>query len=199
MTTPWREVVPCGRCGVPVSTETPIKAWIRSHENLDSRQACLCIGDSDLWVHRYGTREGPRVDRDVKYLMLVEIKTHGRDLNAQLRDLYLIINDLLRTNTWKVQRDNGQFLNGHDQNSRIVRSSFAGRPVQVHCFGVHLLRLTGATPDTSDLIKWDRKTISRAELVELLRFDRSPDSLRLMEHRSHKRRDDHPTLPLEIP
>lgn len=197
MTAPWREMVPCDKCGSPVSTESPIKAWIRRHPSLDSVKDCLCIGDSDLWVHRYGLRRTLQrgVDRDVKYLQLVELKTHGRGLNDQLHDLYRIINDLLRTNSWKDQRDNGRFTTGHQQNSRIVYSHWAGRNVQVHCYGVHLLRISGATPNQSDDIKWDGRAITYPQLVKLLRFDLNPDSLRPLEHRFHKRRhDQQPTL-----
>lgn len=195
MTKGFRETVPCQRCGASVSSEQPIKTWIRKHEDLDSQKACLCIGDSDLWVHRYGTRNTRwKVDRSTQYVMLVEVKTHGRELDDYQRDDLLLINDLLRTNTWKEQRIGGSFVAGHMQNTRVVKSFIAGERVQVHCYGVHLLRLSGATPDDSDFIVWDRKDITREQLTELLRFDLHPDSLRPMEHRTHKRVVDLPTL-----
>lgn len=195
MTIGWRETVSCPNCGTTVSTEQPVKAWIRGHTELDSRNACLCIGDSDLWVQRYGTRRTRwSVDRSTQYLMLVEVKTHGRDLDDPQRDLMLIVNDLLRTKTWKDQRAAGLFVTGHLQNVRIVHSYIGKRWVQVHCFGAHLLRLSGSTPLTSDLITWDRKEITQEQLVQLLRFDLSPDSLRPMEHRTHKRSVKAPTL-----
>lgn len=195
MTTGWREVVDCPRCGLSVSTEAPIKAWIRSNEHLDSRRACLCIGDSDLWVQRYGTRLTPKgVDRAVQYLMLVEIKTHGGRLNPAQRDLLLIVNDLLRTKAWKDQREAGAFVTGHQQNVRVVHSRINQRWVMIHCYGVHLLQLSGSTPEDSETIRWDRKQITRQQLTELIRFDLSPDTLRRMEHRSHKRRVEAPRL-----
>lgn len=195
MTVGWRETVPCPRCGVPVSTEQPIKSWIRSNRDLDSRQHCLCIGDSDLWIQRYGTRRHQSgVDRSVMYLMLVEIKTHGRDLDDSQRDLLHIINQLLRTNPWKEQRDEGRFVAGHRQNVRIVSSVIAGQLIRIHCYGVHKLRISGATPDASDRLTWDDKPIDAAQLTKLLRYDLHPDSLRPMEHRSHKRALDMPGL-----
>lgn len=198
MTREWREAVPCSRCGSPVSTEQPIKAWIRTHRELDSRQECLCVGDSDLWVQRYGVREWHKgIDRSVMYLMLVEVKTNSADINDPQRDLLMIINDLLRTVPWKEQRVNGRFVPGHDQNARIVHSHIAGQKVQVHCYGVHKLRLSGSTPDQSDRITWDTKQIDTEQLVKILRYDLSPDTLKPMEHRSHKKLislPDQPTL-----
>lgn len=191
----WREVVPCQRCGSEVSTEQPIKAWIRANRDLDSHRHCLCIGDSDLWVQRYGTRKHQSgVDRSVMYLMLIEIKTNARDLDEPQRDLLHIVNQLLRTNPWKEQRDNGQFVNGHQQNVRLVYSSMARRKVQVQCYGVHKLRLAGHVPNESDWITWDDKPVTAAQLMELLRYDLHPDSLLRMEHRSHKRSMEMPGL-----
>jgi hypothetical protein len=188
VTTGWRETVPCQRCGNQVSTEQPIKSWIRAHRDLDSRRACLCIGDSDLWVQRYGTR--PRrsgVDRDTMHLMLVEIKTNARDLDASQRDLLYAVDQLLRTNGWKEERAGGRFRQGHPQNARLVYSYIAGRQVQIICHGVHKLRLSGSTPNDSDSIIWDKRPITVEQMVALLRYDLNPDSLRPIEHyRSHK-------------
>lgn len=197
MTTEWRETTPCPNCGVPVSTEQPVKAWIRTNPELDSIRQCLCIGDSDLWVQRYGVRRNPRTrtDRSVMYLMLVEVKAHGRDLDDSQRDLLSIVNQLLRTLPWKEQRDGGRFLPGHSQNARIVYGYIAGQRVQVQCYGVHKLRMSGATPSDSARITWDNKPISREKLVDVLRYDLNPDNLRRLEHRSHKLGGpDHPQL-----
>jgi hypothetical protein len=188
VTSGWRETTPCPRCGVPVSTEQPIKAWIRANRNLDSRRACLCIGDSDLWVQRYGTRaHQDGIDRSVMYLMLVEIKTHARDLDASQRDLLHIVNQLLRTNPWKEQRDGGRFVEGHSQNARMVYSVIAGERIRLNCYGVHKLRLAGADPESSEWITWDDRLVTAEQLVAVLRYDLHPDSLRRMEHRNHKR------------
>lgn len=196
MTTDWREYVPCVTCGAQVSTEQPIKAWIRSHRDLDSRKACLCIGDSDLWVQRYGTRRTrwKGTDRNTQYLMLVEIKTHGRDLDEPQRDLLVMVNDLLRTMPWKEQRSVGRFVLGHQQNVRMVHSYIAGRWVQVLCYGVHKVRMDGATPDSSTVITWDHKEINAEQFAKLLRFELNPDSLLRMEDRTRKRIVDYPTL-----
>lgn len=195
MTTGWRETVPCQQCGNPVSTEQPIKSWIRGHRDLDSRRACLCIGDSDLWVQRYGTRRGTTgVDRSVMYIMLVEIKTHGRELDESQRELLGFVSELLRTKPFAEQRVGGRFVAGHRQNVRLIRSYSSGRPIQLHCYGVHLLRLSGSTPEDSEKITWDQHPVTKKQLVGLLRYDLDPDSLREIEHRSHKRKVDVPEL-----
>jgi len=58
----------------------------------------------------------------------------------------------------------------------------------VHCYGVHKLRLSGPTPDQSDRITWDNKSIDTEQLIKVLRYDLSPDTLKPMENRSHKKR-----------
>jgi len=128
------------------------------------------------------------------YLMLVEIKTNGADLNEPQRDLLHIINQLMRTKPWKEQRDAGRFMPGHQQNARIVYSHIAGQKIHCYSYGVHKLRLSDAKPDASDRITWDDKQISTPQLVQILRYDLSPDTLLPLEHRSHKRRDDAPAL-----
>jgi hypothetical protein len=136
----------------------------------------------------------PGVDRNVQYLMLVEIKTHGRVIESAQRDLLLLVNQLLRTVPWKEQRAVGRFLVGHQQNVRRVYAFIAGRTVQVHCYGVHKLRLSGSTPPDSEWITWDDKPIDADQLAKVLRFDLSPDTLRPLEHREHKRIIDMPSL-----
>lgn len=190
MTTRWRETVTCGICGAVVDTDPLIKRWIRGNRKLDSQDECLYIGDSDLWVHKWGVR-GTRwrgVSRDVQYLMLVETKTYDRSLDEPQRDHLHLINQLLRTHPWKEDRDKGRFIPGHTRNIRMVYAHLAGQKVAVHSHGVHVLRLTGATPMDSDAMTWDAKPITPSQLEKLLRFDLSPDSLRPMEHRTHKRR-----------
>jgi hypothetical protein len=126
--------------------------------------------------------------------MLVEIKTNGRDLDDSQRDLLHIVNQLLRTTPWKDQRESGRFPVGHRQNVRNVYSSIARRRIQLLCYGVHKWRLSGSAPEDSEWMTWDDKPIETDQLVKLFRFDLSPDTLRAMEHRVHKRVVSRPTL-----
>jgi hypothetical protein len=134
------------------------------------------------------------------YLMLVEVKTNGATVNQAQRDLLTIVNQLLRTVAWKDQRTDGRFDPGHRQNARLVYSVIAGKKIQLQCYGVHRLTLSGATPDDSEWIQWDYTTLTGVtELVEILRFDKNPDSLKPMEHRSHKRQQEALPVKQEMP
>lgn len=171
--------------------EDPFNAWVRAHPRLDSRTDHMVITDSDMWVHRYAIRHRGGVLRDVQYVMLVEWKTHGADLTPSQRDTLHIVNQLLRTERWRDQRVNGQFAPGHRQNTAPLKDVFSAwlkRRVQVISYGAHKLQLSGSTPDDSDRIVWDSTQITASQLVEVLRFDRNPDSLLPMEHRQHKKK-----------
>jgi hypothetical protein len=100
----------------------------------------------------------------------------------------------LRTVPWRNQRDRGKLKPGHDPDARIIYSVMNGCKIQLICYGVHKLRLSGSAPDASQWITWDDKPINEQTLTLLLRFDIHPDSLRPMEHRRHKRADHTPTL-----
>lgn len=169
--------------------EHPFDAWVRSKPELDSVRECIVITDTDKWIHRYGFRRTKwGVDREVQYLMMVERKTHGADMTDSQRDTLHIVNQLLGTVPWKEQRLLGRLVSGHSQNTRIVYSTLNRRKVQIICYGVHKLRLSGASPKDSAWITWDDKEITEQQLVGLFRFDLNPVSLRPLEHRTHKRR-----------
>jgi hypothetical protein len=186
MTARWREYVDCPSCGARVSTEQPFDTWVRNHPQLDSVRDGITITDGDKWVHRYAIRTGGAADRSVQYLMTVEVKTHERRMPPSQSDTLTMVNDLLRTVPWKEQRESGKLAAGHRQNIRVVQSVFSGRRVQLLCYGIHVLRFSGAGPEDSDWMTWDGHQIGPEHLVKLLRFEIHPDSLQIMEHRHHK-------------
>jgi hypothetical protein len=198
VTTDWRETAQCPNCGTHVATEQPIKTWIRKHEDLDSREKCLWIGDSDLWVHKWAEQRTRHrgYNRDIQRLMLCEVKTYWRDMDESQRDTMWNIDRLLRTKAWKDQRLSGMFAVGHLQNVRVVYGLRAGKPIVLHCYGVHKLRMDGPTPDASNRLEWDNKKISVEQLLQLLAFEISPDTFKPIEDRVHKRLVDQPTLEL---
>lgn len=198
MTAGWRHYVPCQVCGAQVSAEYPFDAWVREHPELDSIKDGIVITDGDKWVHRYAIRTGGRIDKAVQYLMSVEVKAFERDLTDSQRDTLHMINQLLRTTPWKEQRLDGRLISHHAQNVRVVHSTLNGRTVQLLCYGVHKLRLSHGTPDNSEWMTWDDKKITTDQLVGLLRFDLNPDSLRVLEHRHHKRTLRAVPLPLDL-
>jgi hypothetical protein len=69
------------------------------------------------------------------------------------------------------------------------------RWVQVKAFGFHLVRMNGRTPDSSTQILWDKREISKADLVSLLQFNLDPDTLEVMNWRIHHRENATPLLP----
>jgi len=157
--------------------------------------------DTDMWVHKFGKRRGrfSAWDRDVQYLMKVEVKTHGADITDAQRDTINAVDALLRTKPFKEYRDSGQLAPGHKDNVRRVVSLFSGKPTRIICHGLHVLRMSGSTPGTSAAdpngwITWDGRPITDKQLEMLFRYELDPDSLRLLEHREHKKQSNQDTL-----
>lgn len=163
MTRPFRNSRPCPNCGHAVSLETPFSEWIRNHPDLDSSKGYV-VADKDLILHQYKTEEGGELQR----IMVVEVKTCNAPIEKYQADTLYLIDQFLRN------RPNGD--------SRIVReyadpvhSIMSGRSVRVSAYGVHLLELSGLTPDDSHEIKWDRTHITKADLIGLLTFRILPE------------------------
>lgn len=152
--------------------------------------------DTDMWVHKFGERIG-RVsgwDRSVQYLMKIEVKTHGAMVGTAQMDTINAVDNLLRTKPWKEHRVSGRLVPGHPQNTRKVFSRMAGQDVRIICHGVHILRMSAETPGSSEWLKWDEREISVSELERIMRYELDPDSLRVLEHREHKKASDQPPL-----
>lgn len=159
MTTPRRD-----------GCEEPWKAWIRSHERLDSRIDGIVLTDCDMWIHKYKSTADKISTREIQHIMLVECKTFGAKLPDAQRDTYNVIDCILRR-----------------QNGKIWKlPTFDGKPSRlVRCWGVHVWRMSNSTPDDSAWMLWDEKPITAGVLVGLLRFDIDPDTLRERSDRRH--------------
>ncbi len=197
----YRHSIDCRNCGATNNIEEPWKKWIRNNENLDSLVHGISIMDTDMWVHKFGKRRGRfgGWDRDVQYLMKVEVKTHAADITEAQQDTINAVDALLRTKPLKEFRDSGQLVSGHKDNVRQVVSQFSGKKVRIICHGLHILRMSGQTPGTSDAdpngwITWDGRPITAHQLEQLFRYELDPDSLRVLEHREHKKQSDQATL-----
>lgn len=181
--------------------ESPFNAWVRSHPELESRGNRLSITDSDLWCHRYSMRderhrESSNDVRDaVDSIMLVEVKTFLRDVPFAQRDTLTVIDALLRMASTRKS-------DGRRMHVKISDARLGGRKVRrVRCFGVHLLELSGDRPDNSETIMWDHRSYLHEEaLIELLRFDRDPDSpMKCLDtRRHHVMRAPNPTFSLFV-
>jgi hypothetical protein len=150
--------------------------WLRDNERLDSIKEGVVATDCDLWVHKYKTLGS----RDYQFMMLVEIKEHGRQVDKWQRDTLHIANQLLRN-----RRNKTKFQVSDGPRVSQVFSVLANKRVSVCCFGVHSLIIHGDGRDTgSCLLTWDSKhEITSSQLESLLLFELDPDDLSVLDHR----------------
>lgn len=188
MTTPYRRKAICPNCYYDMPLEDEISSWIRNNEQLRSSDGFVFM-DKDLICHRFKTTHG----RSFQCLMFVEFKSRGRDLNESQRDTMHLINQMFRTDrTTPTKISKPHLANIPDE----VYSIAARSKVKVKGFGYHLVRLSGTTPDDSNKIIWDKREISKDDLIKLLRFDLNPDTLQQMDWRVHHKKREEALLPL---
>jgi hypothetical protein len=158
--------------------------------------------DVDLVVLQYGVRRDRLgIDRSVKRQMAIEVKTQGSSPDEQQLENLSILDARTRT-VYPVERDRrGRFGLEHSANIRLGRGSRA-----VLNYGVHVLRMSGDRPDTSDELTWSsvsdgrlmgERAITLDQLVQVLRFDLHPDTLKPLEPRQHKAASSQLLLPID--
>lgn len=164
--------------------ETPFDSWIRNHPELDSRTESIGVTDSDKWIHKYRIRnESGRQEHGIDHLMLIEVKTHSKDVPFSQRDTLDVIDQLCRKSS---VRDNGRRYSVAIRDRRAGRS---GMIRSVRWLGAHVLRMSGDRPDNSQIVLWDMRDVTEKELIEILRFDRDPDHIeKFLDTRRHHRR-----------
>lgn len=178
--------------------------WLNNQrDSLNSNQ--FNVTDIDKVIHRYCTwTNGIRV-REVQAIMFLEIKTNGAKLRPNQKDTLFQVHQLVTTGLfpWQFQRDDGTLKKGHVSNNRKVHSIIAGKVVELKCYGVFCLRMSGTDPENSDWIEWsscarglEPRAITKETMLEIFRFERNPVSLRKENPaRPHKRGGDR-CLPL---
>lgn len=150
-------------------SEDGYRKWLRENPRLDSVRASLSITDVDLLIHRYMTFVDKIGTRLVQCLMAVEWKAFGaRPGRAQL-DTMLMFNEAMRAS-------HGTTLYVPNRIPPVCRC---------FNFGVHLCRMSGFDPSSSDTLWWDRRVITVDQLEGLIRFELHPDSLRPWTPRRH--------------
>lgn len=212
MTAKFRGEMLCPDCGYSFTGEPLWKQQLRHHPGLDSKELCLNFGDCDMIMYRYGRKRSPErgrnpltgelMDRSVRWHMIVEVKTHDAEPSRAQDEQHWVTTQLLTTNRWNNERDSksGRFVADHEQNFRRVEvdmpPQFGGeKKVLVLSYGVHLLQMSGHDFKSSKTIHWDRQEISKTDLVEVLRFDRHPNTLKpVLTDRMHKKENKTPTL-----
>lgn len=150
-------------------SEEAWNAWIRMNARLDSRKIGLSIQNPDLLVHRYMVTRDRVGTRELQHIMWVEVKAFGAEVPYAQQDTLALVHELLRT----------------PKAGRILHLPGWQTPRRVRAWGVHILRLSGADPGSSDWMLWDGKTITSTDLEDLLLFERDPYSLAPRDERRH--------------
>lgn len=178
MTKHFNDQWQCPKCGEKHAKETLFKQWIRSHPGLESTEGFV-VYDCDLWVHRYKIHKS----RQVQCLMFVEVKTYGAKPDMAQEDTLSLVNQVMRNRRANKHAD-------------VPRRQAGGVPLKLHSkilnqviscrlFGVHLLTFERDAPQNSAWIAWDNKRISEQQLLQILRLDFDPDTLRPIDLRNH--------------
>lgn len=158
------------------ASESAFSAWLRAQPKLDSCLARMSIQDVDYWIHRYRDSRDRRGDRGVDHLMLVEVKTNGRDVDFAQRDTLGLVRSLLE--------DAFVFQNG--ERVRTRKLLIHGYPREVKFYGYFCLQLSHESPDDSDWMRWHGRRIERADLIDILDFVIHPRTLRPLSDRRHQ-------------
>jgi hypothetical protein len=150
--------------------------WLRDNPRLDSIKQGVVATDCDLWIHKYKTLGS----REYQFLMLLEIKEHGKQVDKWQRDTLHIANQLLRN-----RRNKTKFQKSSEPRIERVFSVLANKHVNVCCFGVHSLIIHGDGRKTDTCrLTWDSQhEITVGQLESLLLFDIDPDDLNKLDHR----------------
>lgn len=189
MTRRFGEIVDCEHCGKRTTKENAFSRWYRSHRgagrilsSAEGNNVC----DLDYIIHRSSIRDARGIkDKTVQYLMILEVKTHNSEVTESQRDTLWILDQLLITQERPSKcRNNGRFTGVH--NVRNVYSTFNGKRIQIICYGVHRLKMSGTCPASSARMYWDNKLIDIRTLETVLSFELNPYTLMPMQHRQHK-------------
>lgn len=155
--------------------DTPFGHWLRQRPEIDSRH--FVASDIDWVLHRYRPEVDSVGTREINYMMFLEVKTFGADLNfSQAESLWF---------------QHQLFQQKQGKRNLLMQGGRARRAVW-H-FGVSVLRMQTDSPSSGDIM-WCRfdsigtlqwKLISEHQLIQLFRFDLHPDSLNPMSARRH--------------
>lgn len=147
------------------------RAWCRRQPELHSVREGMALSDFDMVLHRYKTHQDKIGTRDIQCMMLLEYKRYAAPLPPSQRDTLGIFHQMFDRRMRKR-----------------VKSPMTGGMVLVNYYGVHVLRMSGGTPHTSEWIEWDRRRIDINKLFLLMRMDLSPFfPFRPITHRRHHR------------
>ncbi len=182
MTEQMRQHIACPYCGKSIPTQDDFSEWIRNCKELDSRFIGIGVSDIDLIIHRFKFDN----DRSYQCIMLVEKKSHGASPKLSQRDTINIFGQFMRND--KKTFFKGRRAQAENRPCKVYSSANKKR-ITVKAFGYHLLQFEKTDPDNSLWIKWDKKEISKQQLIQLLRFDISPETLLSLDGRKHHKKN----------
>jgi len=192
MTKKFYQLTHCPKCGHEHTTETAFGRWLRNCEELKSEYGHIFY-DVDLLpiLHIAHTYKTKKYWKELQFLMAIEVKTFGTEPDLAQRDTLNILGQIIRNRkkTLNKKKIFSQVTPALDK----VWSTLSHKQVWVKLYGSHLLQFSGAGPEDSDKILWDRKKINTDHLVKLLKFEIDPDTLRFLDLRIHHYKEP-PTL-----
>lgn len=155
--------------------------WMRGNPALDSKIDRFAVTDLDVIVHRYRDRHAVNPKLRVDNLMVLETKSHARGPvlgSFSQSDTYALLNALW---TSKVKRGESHWR------VRSYVTYVNGEKRRARWWGVHSLAMSGDRPENSAAFWWDDKAdpITTDTLNQLLRFERDPYTLELVDYRDH--------------
>ena len=175
--------------------EEPFCQWIREEKRLDSVRDGITVNNLDMLIHRYKTERDGIGDRTIQAMMFVEVKTHMACPTPAQRETLCMLDQVLRNRrTTPTSKRPGRHAVDHSPLAQVY-SVMWSKPVKLKLFGGHLLTLSMSRPDEDQChIYWSGGRIGRSTeislgmLIDLLRFDLDPDTLRVNDgwRRHHK-------------
>lgn len=157
-------------------SDVAVMSWCREKARTGelpaySEECGVVQTDVDAYWHRYKTCVDRIGTRELQLFMEIEWKTRGGELTKSQEDTYR-----------KKHATTLPMLRWHGQELRN--------------YGIAVVRLSGTTPDDSEWIKWGRfiggqvsgviwSQITVDQLIQLIRFDLHPDTLKQNTFRRH--------------
>lgn len=144
------------------------------------------VCDGGFWVERETTRHTNRgTERKKRFIMFVIVVPNGAQPYFSQLTLKRSIDLVAKTRQPRTERQSGMFSDGHQQNIRLVKD----REMIVQCYGAHILRMSGRTPNQGGVIPvlganwmmWDDHPIDMPMLLDLLQFELDPDTFNALE------------------
>jgi hypothetical protein len=193
MTKPFFQTTRCTHCGAEISTASPFSQWLRAVQELDSQKQGVVVTDLDYVIHRYKSEYG----RMAQGIMVVEVKTNGAEPEAWQVDTLQLLSQLVRNDRKTPTKVRRGAVNEGLIAPTMAYSEMFGEWITLNAAGAHLLQMSGTNPEDSEWLCWDRKPITKEQLVALFRFDLHPYTLEPWSLRVHHAMNNSAMLPFK--